>query len=80
MKLFGTLFLSVFVLASCQKQDFFTVMEEGRRLSNLFRPSFIYIIFGLTGALHTLQRVSDIFNQINEKQDASVIGYHFDRI
>ena len=35
MKLFGTLFLSVFILASCQKQDFFYSDGRGERFSNL---------------------------------------------
>ena len=77
MKLFGTLFLSVFVLASCQKQDFFYSDGRGERFSNL-SDQVLFINIWADWCPPCIKEFP-YFNQINEKKDESVIGDHFDQ-
>ena len=77
MRFLGTLFITMLVLASCQKRDFFYTDGRGENFSS-FTDQILFVNIWADWCPPCIIEFK-YFNKINQNLEASVVGYHFDQ-
>ena len=77
MRFLGTLFITMLVLASCQKRDFFYTDGRGENFSS-FTDQILFVNIWADWCPPCIIEFK-YFNEINQNLEASVVGYHFDQ-
>ena len=77
MRLLGILFLSLSVLISCQRTDFYFTDGSGATF-NGYKDEILFVNIWADWCPPCIIEFK-YFNEINEKDDVSVVGYHFDQ-